>query len=800
MAAGDDDKKLSVPKFSSFKPKSPLPILDAQSERPKAEQGDRDERRHRSSRDHRRSQHRNHDRHRREKEEHRDFRDREHTRRRREEPKHLPDKIPVSSVPGLFVIDAKGDPLLGKYGIERSKVPAYYRLRGRRVLGTDGRLFLHNDGPREEFGLLFPGDRRPRPYEAGGLRSRGWQKVNPVKLRARRGKSPEDIGEGYLPLENPRKRKLLRGDSDPSDTEDQPSWRSIEGKAKGAQDVDSDAEESDGSSSESDAPDRHSPLKWKSIQLNRQVKDHPDDIGAWLELFEHQDALLRDGETIDDRAAANTAHSFTEIKVHLLESALTHASRPEDRQRILVALMREGVKIWDQDVAAKKWSQLSDGKLRSLDLWKVHLDYSMSKIATFHYEDVKKLLLERLHQVVSRSGLQSKEDLEEAMYIFLRATKLFHDAGYKELAVAAWQGLLELNFFRPESTQRQNETLSAFEDFWEKEGPRIGEAGAQGWRHHVESGGPEDVPGTVAYEDHTETSSQDPYRAWAATERSRAERASFPARTMDADTDEDPFRAVMYSDIEPWLFVIPPDRMPAASRQLIDAFLLFCGLPLAFRLNDWLETACHDQFLTRTSNNLRPKPALDAQTEDEGALQRNPPSFSNGNSCARISPELLFSRESWFQYFDVAGKGHAVGLAWAETALKQLVDSALGSDLAFYYMGLCYARKPDMIRKPAKALLKGYPTDAQLYNAYALAELANGKVELASLVLASALESTEVRWMFRCNLPANSRLTWQSLVAVCGINRVSLVQDMELDGTGTRRQRNGDEAPVCLCR
>ncbi|KAM4057076.1 NRDE-2, necessary for RNA interference domain-containing protein [Hirsutella rhossiliensis] len=730
MAAGDDDDgKLSVPKFSSFKPKGSIPSADAQSGRPKAEPREKEERRHRSSRQDYRSQHRHHNRHRRERphreEEHPDSRDREQTPRRREEPKHLPDRGAVSSVPGLFVIDKKGDPLIRKYGLERSKVPSYYRLRGGRVLGTNGRLFLHHDGPREEFSLLFPGEKKPGSRDTGGLRSRDWQKRDPVKLRARRGKSPEDVGEGYLSLVNPKKRKRLHKNSDSSDAENQPSWRSIEGKAKAVRDVNSDAQESEGSSSESGVSDHDNPLKWKSIQLNRQVKDHPDDIEAWLELADHQDALLREGETIDDRAAENTAHSFTEIKVHLLESALTHASRPEDRQRVLVALMREGLKVWDKNVAAKKWSRLSDDELHSFELWKTHLDYSMSSIATFQYEDIKKMILKRLHQVVSR------------------ATKFFRDAGYKELAVAAWQGLLELNLFKPENAQSQSETLAAFEKFWEEESPRIGEAGAQGWRHRVESGGFEDAPWAVADKEPAETRLRDPYQAWAAAERARGNKASLPARTMDADTDDDPFRVVMYSDIEPWLFVIPRAGLPHATPQLIDAFLLSCGLPLALRSNDWLETAYHSQFLTGTSTDMRPQPAWD-EAECQEASQRRPPSFSNGNCCARMSPELLFSRSSWFQYFDVAGKEHAIDLSWAETALKQLVHSTCISDLALYYLGLCFARKPDLIKKRAKALLTRYPTDVRLYNAYALAEFANGNVEIASMVLTSALESPEL--------------------------------------------------------
>lgn len=750
MVLGNDNKKPAVPNFTSFKPKEATPGSDFQSENPKSGDSERGERRHRPSSRDPRSQHRHHDRHRRERghreEGRRDSRDLDHGRRPKREPKQLPDATTVTSVPGLFVVDKKGDPLIRKYGLERSKVPSYHRLHGGRVLGTNGRLLLHHDGPREQFSLLFPGERKPGSRDTSGLRSGGWQKRRPVKLRAPRGNPLEGVAQGYLPLENPKKRKKLQTDSDASDAEEeQPSWRNIEGKAKAGQDASSDDEGSNGSLSGTDDADRNSLMKLKSIQLNRQIKDHPDDIEAWLDLADHQDALLRDGETIDNRAAEGTANSFTEIKIYLLESALRHTSRPDDRQRVLLALMREGIKVWDRDVATKKWAQVSDDEHSSFSLWRTHLDYSMSSIATVQYAEISKIFLERLHQTVSRSSLQTTEDLEEALYIFLRATRFLWDAGYRELAVAAWQALIELNLFRPEGAQSQSALLSAFQDFWEDEKPRIGEAGAQGWRHYVESGGLDGDPELVVSQEPAEAQAQDCYKAWAVVERAREEKAKMPARTMDPDTDDDPYRVVMYSDIEPWLFVIPRNCLPNATWQLIDAFLLFCGLPLAFRSSDWLETAYHDPFLTGTAAKMASQPSQEAEVGEQHALPRNSPWFSNGNCCARKSPALLFGGNGWFQYFDMADKEHIVASSWVELALEQLIYWAHIPELGLYYLGFCFTRKPDAIRKKAKALLKRSGADVQLYNAYALAEYANGNVEIACKVLVSALESPAVR-------------------------------------------------------
>ncbi|PNY23644.1 Protein NRDE2-like protein, partial [Tolypocladium capitatum] len=740
MPPSDEDKKLIVPKFSSFKPKEPAPSSRSQSERPKDEDRDHHKRSHRTGKRHdHHSRHHHHHSHRRDEphrtDERRSFQPHEDGRRRQDS-KSLPGGNSVSSVPGLFVMDKKGDPLIRKYGIDRSKIPAYYRYGGGKVLGTDGRLVIHRDGPRDTFSLRFPGEGSSAGSRTkDGLRSTCWQRGQPVRLRARKDEPAGDDPGNYLSLENPRKRNRGQRDSDSSEGDDQPSWRSIEGKAKPVKFLGNDTGDSDDQVEELVKADGDDPLKWKSIQLNRQVKDHPDDIDGWLELADHQDALLRAGETIDQRATENAAHSFVEIKVHMLESALPHATRPGDRRRVLVSLMREGVKVWNSKTAAKKWLQVLEDERHDFGLWKTHLDFSMSNIATVRYQEVKKMLLDRLQQAVSRSGLQSRDDLEEAIYVFLRATRFVHDAGYKELAVAAWQGLLELTFFRPKRDQNQKE---AFRDFWESEVPRMGDADAQGWRHYVECGGSGDAPESLTSNEIEDASSRDAFEAWRDAEAFQERHANMPARTLDDGTDDDPFKVVMYSDIEPLLFFIPEHALPDITEQLIDAFLIFCGLPPAFRSSDWTEQAHHDQFLSGHDSGVYLQPAWEG---DEGAsedLQRKPPSFTSAKGHARMSPSLLFSGSGWFTYLAVLRPGHAVDVPWVETTLKQLVHSADISGLAQYYLAVCFAREPATIRKPAKAVLKRYPTNTRLYNAYALAEFANGNFEIANKVLAAA--------------------------------------------------------------
>ncbi|PHH64694.1 hypothetical protein CDD81_4135 [Ophiocordyceps australis] len=698
------DRKLSAPKFSSFKSKPP-----AAASAPKHH--DQDEA---SSR----QPHRRHSKHR-----HQVPREPNHG----PDAKHTARRAAAASVPGLFVIDKKGDALIRKYGPDRAKVPPYYRWGRGRVLGTKARLVVHRDGPAEEFSLVFPGDAAPRQRD--GLRTRGGKEKS-VRLRASATAVEEDPGD-YIALENPKKKRRVWQEDGVSDGDEGPSWRSIEGKAKPVEE--SDASDSDASSS-ADAvteADGSNALKWKHIQLNRRVKEQPADVDGWLELVDLQDALLRQDTTSDVRATESARHSYTEIKVHMLESALAHASEPRDRQRILVPLMYHGVRIWSREVAAKKWLQVADDERDNFALWKVHVDFAMSSISTFDYQAIKKMLVDRLRLTVARTGLEAEQDAEEAVHVFLRATRFMQDAGYGEVAVAAWQGLLEMNFFAPKCTGDGSVAMAAFRDFWESEVPRIGEANAQGWRHFVDNGGeaPEPLPAASMQQ---AQASKNAYRTWASGEEERAARAKMPARTMDAGTDDDPFRIVTFDDIAPLLF-----HQPKMSRLLIDAFFIFCQISAPiFADCAYMQTASTDPFVATAD--IHSPPAAPQHLPD---APRKPPNMSSANLCARVSQSLLFDA-SWFRCINNAVAG--VDAAWVDATLRQLVYAAGEADLAGLYLGVCVARGTGGTRRLGKALLGSFSTEARLYAAYACAELASGNEEMAEKVLFSAAQSASL--------------------------------------------------------
>ncbi|KEY65824.1 hypothetical protein S7711_07205 [Stachybotrys chartarum IBT 7711] len=736
MSTGEGGSKgLTVPKFTSFRPKEPVSKEGTKDDQP--QHRDRDAR----------WDPRHHDRKRRSESRHHRVPDPEERPRRRqghEKDARAPrarSSPAIAGVPGVFTIDTKGDPLSIRYGgIDKSQIPAYYRFGSGRVLGTTGRLVMHRDGPRDQFSLRMPGE-GSWAKDRGGLRSKSLRlRGHSVRLRAVPQKPTEDDKDGFISVENPRKRKRGQNDSDSSEDE-QPSYRSIEGKAKAR--LPSDEEyESDTSVRLVDA-EEDSPLRWKSIQLGQHTKDHPEDIDSWLELVDHQDALLREKYAIGERATENEEHSFTEIKVSMLESALAHATKPEDRRRVLTRLMREGIKVWSGKVAAKKWSEVLKDEQDNFELWLTHLDFATSNIATFQYDDVKQMLISRLQLVLARvASAQTQDVFDEAAYVFLRATRLMYDAGYKELAVAAWQAILEINFFRPATIESDRSALESFHEFWESEVPRVGEANAQGWFRYVETAGQGDPPEPAMKDADEPSHSRDAYKAWGNVEQMQARKADMPARTLDEGNEDDPFRVVMFSDLEPFLFVIPETVLGDVTHILIDSFLLFLGYPPAFRSSSWVERACNDQFTTSPRQDFdMSMPGQDQnQPVDGEEIQKEPPRFDWEILRASLSAELLFARSGWFGFFKGGGAARRANGEFVVNVARQLVLQAGKEDFALYYLALSYAESPDSIKKTAKGLLKQYPTNIGLYNGYALAEISSGRVDVGGKVLSSATE------------------------------------------------------------
>ena len=750
----------TVPKFASFKPKteSVPPVL---SERPTARHSgndevqnkERDRKRHKIKHKHDENRHRKH---------------RSPPRSRSPERTHRSERdVPKPPVieddsPELFVADWKGDINNLVYGsIHRYSIPPFRRVGAGGVMGASADLKIDRDNKDDRVIILakkgnFKSNLRER-YIFSKI-----QKEKPRLLKIKSAtvvEATKPIEADFIALQSERgnKRKHRNGEkqSDSEDEEDGEDYRSIHGKSKAKdQPVDEDLEyatESDFSGSEAGrAVHVDATLSQKSMQLARQVEQSPNDIDAWLALIAHQETLLQSGG--EKRRVTNAEiRSTADIKLHMYEKALEQAKSLPDRERLLLGIMEEGSKVWDVKTQSSKWEQVSLDNIQSLLLWKSYINFKQTDFSTFRYEEVKDIFVTRIKLLLKNidSGKSTHVEMlyQQLLYVLLRLTVYMRTSGYSELGIATWQGLLEFNYFAPGMPDDPNERVILFKDFWESEVPRVGEDGSLGWRKYVESIDSSEPPPALVDEAGDKLNDQDIFRSWAKSERLRSRISQFPARTMDEVTEDDPFRVILFSDIEDLVIALPTSEL--LRKQMIDAFLLFCGLPSIIHEEVRSRLWSSDPFIVGESldcdvENI--KVANPRSTVDPDGNEPPPAISSIFNTRATNfvpSPESMFG-SSWFislpPWLERSGNDqNPVSYKWVRAALGQLSQVYPQTDFLEYSLAIEWRNGPSTIKKASKALLKRHPSNIRLYNAYGLIEWARGNKQVAAGVFEAAL-------------------------------------------------------------
>jgi hypothetical protein len=593
-------------------------------------------------------------------------------------------------------------------------------------------------------------------------------------------RNTEDLSANFVSLDPGRSKKRKRTGTDSSGSDnDNIHYRSIHGKSKAKSQPTDEAlqyaTESESSGSEAGVKlDSDTSERQKNVELSRRIEQHPHDIDAWLALIKHQDALLR-GQ--DDRRRITNAEmrSTADIKIHMYEKALEKATTLKDRERLLLGLMAEGSKIWETKAQSDRWEQISKDNIDSLMLWKNFLDFKQGTFSTFRYEEIRDICIKRiklLSGVASTAGSDTINPIyQQLLYVLLRLTTFMRESGYSELAVAIWQGLLEVNFCAPKQASSKEDSVRLFSDFWESEIPRIGDDDARGWRHFTEI---QDVPEADALVAEVENTLDDRYlfKSWAINERLRCKYSFLPARTMDNVVEDDPFRVILFPDIEEFLIILPLN-VEELFKALLDTFLLFCRSPPmgvldegttqsyftdAFIRNELLE--CTSAW---TSDAYAKKTVVESGDFDVSAALDIP--LSNYQS----SPSTMFAAKFWFKDIGVwrdryAGKYGPVSYKWVRNALKHLIQAEFREDLAEYYLAFEWRNEPETIKKVSKSLLKQNPSSLGLYNAYAMIESARGNKDVANGVFSAALNmSTSMSENDR----RGSILLWRSWIWAC---------------------------------
>ncbi|KAI1109733.1 DUF1740-domain-containing protein [Nemania sp. NC0429] len=647
-----------------------------------------------------------------------------------------------------YSIDRSGDTLILRYGSnDRSRVPRYRRIGAGRILGADGFMKIENLGSREEFfirnhyesGALLSSDKKN--LQARGMRTDS----RPVRIR-HAASDAGDATEDYLSFRTSRKRKRDGSTPEESSADEGPSYRSIHGKSRQHQYSDS-SEADDGDASE-DVSNRGmgDPMTMRSVELSRKVRECPEDVESWLELVDHQNALL----DVQSGARAPTAaeiKSFADIKLSLLEQALSHNKDDGLRERLNFKIIEEGLKVWEFKVASKRLAEMVRNYPNSFKLWKLHISFLQSTLSACRYDEIKRLYTEKLQSLRKIFlDLSTPADLiecsEQIIYVFLRLTCFLADTGFAELASAAWQASLELNLARPSTLpQKEWEVPSSFQEYWESEVPRLGEDNWRGWASFAAGDAAQEPSDPKAADRSVLPTTRDGYKAWHAVEQQRARNATIPARTLDEGAEDDPFRVVMFADFQNILLYFPADIVPQLRSQLLDAFLVFYRLPPCSHNDNIVNAAVRDPFLVRSVQDI-PFTQLSSRHSvgwPEGQ-QNKLPEFSYGIQHMSLTPENLFPSKSWFRYLgQIRDKAPPDHYQWVATTLKQLTQVIGIGELGPYTLAFESINEPGSEKKRAKALLKQDPSNVDIYLGYSILEGERDNKAAARNVLSAAL-------------------------------------------------------------
>ena len=695
---------------------------------------------------------------------------------------------PGENIPKSFVVDRLGDPdNLNFGGLHRWATASYFRFGAGNVMGSPMNCKIDRAVSTDK-GLVLADDKHSLPKQRDNYAH--WRLVEKeareTKIRPRQECDPAfDSAADYVSLEAPPRAKRRRGndglpvDYESSSDEDDTHYRSVEGKAKSNKDpADQDLKyNSDISSSQDIVGSGLLTLDElahkKRAQLSKRVNAEPTNFEAWIALISHQDNMLGLDQNFQRGLTNAEKRSNAEIKLSMFEKALEMVKDSEGREVLLLGMMQEATRIWGTDKILFCWRSILQQNSQSLRLWTKYLDFMQTNFTCFQFGEVQSAYMDCLNLIrgARTSGEISPDEPNKLfhiqIYIILRMTLFMRESGFPEHATAAWQALLEFNFFKPIVVQVSGHnkdwsyeaTVSLFELFWDSEVPRIGEEAAEGWASFYEKQGEPPQPKSETADDLHDN--KDYWKLWLSSERRHSLLSRNPARTIDDTEENDPYRVVLFCDIRPFL-IDPPS---VAGQQLIlDAFVMFCYLPPFAaegpdsRSRVWGRNCFVRNDALRLVSKLQDSWKLHLLTQYGGSEERD----SNGKENARlhsgvddpfvfpvrdyqVSSDSLFAEKQWFSAFDTwqeqcVGDGGPVELSWVLRSLKLLINAGAGGEaVALYVLALELRTSPETVRKTAKNLLRKRPFSIRLYNAYALVEYRLADCKKAESIIATSI-------------------------------------------------------------
>ena len=718
---------------------------------------------------------------------------RSHRHRSRAQPKstHASETDPMRPSDAFF-IDVVGDHENLTYGSAQTRaVPSYSRAGAGGIIGFSRQSKIDRLASNDKSVVLqhlqydLPRKRERLPFEK--IERKGLK-----KLRVKADENGEKIDPtadyvALLSLRRRRRRKSNRkgggaisNSSTSSDSNGTRPYRlAKETTKKTDRLVDHDLTESTQSTA-SDYEGGRSQIVSDSVQKRRKefsmnVEANPTNCEGWLDLINYQDTVLGiDRVSTRSKITKAERQSIADVKISIYEKAIEKVESSKDKETLLLGMMEEGQNVWESKKLSSKWQDILQRQPTSIALWTRYLDFKQSDFLTFKYEETRAVYLNCL-KILRETRKSSEKSIADGnniyaieLYVMLRLTVFMREAGFSEHAVASWQAILEYTFFKPKEFGHQgyqiggplaSTTMSAFEEFWESELPRIGEENAKGWSAYMSrKGGP---PEQRRYMEDTLIDCERIFDSWVQSERRRSLQSRIPARIIDDVEENDPYRVILFSDIHDILFD-PPDKSGEA--LLVATFLTFCHLPPystevedghprtwwrdSFFRNECLYQC--DAFLSNWESRFRSGETEKSQSIDQqvsalhDADHKNPLSFFAPNYQLSHG-SLITTKGSWFAAFDSwedeCFKDHGpVQVAWVRRTIKALVHHGAGDEnLAEYYLALELQLSPATVRKTAKTLIKSRSSSVRLYNLYALIEYHLGNFQNAQNVFVTTI-------------------------------------------------------------
>ncbi|GAA6015188.1 hypothetical protein JCM11491_000498 [Sporobolomyces phaffii] len=699
----------------------------------------------------------------------------------------------------LFYESRKGDDLNIVYGgLHRGDVARYRRQGAGRVLGLNDGLRISRETAYTGRGVeIAPLNRykTPRYVDPSSAKYLTDKNTKRVALLPRRppprqvlGESPgpplppppppEDVDAPFIAfLPEPSHSDKLSA----LEYEDGAEYRSIAGQIRES-DLESDSEPEAGADvdgfanlgiSGGESQDEY--LKRRNLELDRALRENPRDVEGWLEFVEFQDEVAQRsfvGSSLSSKRALsqNERTSTAEIKLAILTRALAVEGN-EGTERLLLAFLKAAAQVEDPKKVLERWKDTLREHPDLTGLWIEYVSWRQTSWVNFAVKDVVEvfeecldvLMLAMLRESIGSEALEIIEG--NAVYLFLRLCLMLRQAGYSERAFAAFQALVELNLCSPSrlelpspDTPRRKWTdkvVDELEEFWDTEAPRVGEAGAKGWRNTAEDAfsSPEAPSGALVQTD--SDAEARPFQKWATAERAASLDAALPARTTDSSLDDsdDPFRVVLFDDIRPFLFVV---HSPESKLQLAYAFLTFLGLPFVppdfptstpFTTDSFI----HSELVERPSlvkrfwppplANLKPFDTFGGEAmEPERRSALGTPFQVPFHSTPSVVDQL-FSAKAKGEWFAPIRKEDLedIELEQAKNALGLLRTVVRDPFLNLDLFALEAAQSPKGAVKVAKQVLRDHRQDLLLWDGYARIERQRGKTADARQVYCTAL-------------------------------------------------------------